>query len=244
MKGKRNGQLTAALTGITMLLIACFALSLRTTATRAADAQPVPAPQVDEPAAHGKSEIAVFAGGCFWGIQGVFQHVRGVTQAVSGFTGGSKENAAYKLVSTGTTGHAESVQVTYDPRVISYGRLLQIFFSVHNPTQLDEQGPDEGTQYRSAVFPLTDEQSQIAQQYIAQLNGSHAFDSKVVTSVEPGRTFYPAEGYHQNFLVRHPDNPYIMINDLPKIDTLRQLFPQEYQPKPVLVAVDQYSPSN
>jgi peptide-methionine (S)-S-oxide reductase len=238
MKGKRNGQFTAALTGITVLLIACFALSLRTTMTRAADAQPAPAPQVDEPAAHAHSEVAVLAGGCFWGIQGVFQHVRGVKEAVSGFTGGSEANASYRLVSTGTTGHAESVQITYDPRVISYGRLLQIFFSIHDPTQLDAQGPDEGTQYRSAVFPMTDEQSQIARQYIAQLNASHAFGSKVVTSVEPGRTFYPAEGYHQNFLVNHPDNGYIVANDLPKVAALQQLFPQEYQPKPVLVPVD------
>lgn len=197
---------------------------------------PPPAPQIDEPAGRAHSEVAVFAGGCFWGIQGVFQHVRGVSDAVSGYTGGSQANAQYELVSTGTTGHAESVQVTFDPRIISYGRLLQVYFAVHDPTELDEQGPDEGPQYRSAIFPMNDEQARIAQQYIAQLNGSHAFAAKVVTSVEPGHTFYAAEDYHQNYLVNHPENPYIFINDLPKIATLRQLFPQEYQPKAVLAA--------
>jgi len=250
MSSTHPGRLAAALTGIVALVAGCFALGLHTTMTRAAEAQPAPAPHVDEPASGSHSEVAVFAGGCFWGIQGVFQHVRGVKDAVSGFTGGSQANAAYQLVSTGTTGHAESVQVTYDPHVVSYGHLLQIFFSIHDPTELDEQGPDEGPQYRSAVFPMSTEQAQIAQQYIAQLNGSHAFASRVVTSVEPGHTFYPAEDYHQNYLVQHPDNPYIVINDLPKIATLRRLFPDEFQPKPVLVtqsalaSADQASPSH
>ena len=196
----------------------------------------VPAPTADEPAGAGTSEVAVLAGGCFWGVQGVYQHVKGVTSAVSGYAGGQKATAVYQIVGTGMTGHAESVEVTFDPRVVSYGRLLQIFFSVaHDPTQLNRQGPDTGTQYRSAIFPLTEAQADVARAYIAQLDGAHVFGRAIATKVEPGRTFYPAEGYHQNFLAHNPTYPYIAVNDLPKIDQLQRLFPDAYRATPVLV---------
>src|SRR5471030_1303462 len=194
-------------------------------------------PAVDEPAGAGHAATAVFAGGCFWGVQGVFQHVKGVTNAVSGYAGGEKKTAEYDTVSTGRTGHAESVQVTYDPRQISYGRLLQIFFSVvHDPTQLNRQGPDTGTQYRSAIFPTTAEQASVAKAYIAQLDQVHAFKKPIVTKIEADRAFYPAENYHQDFLTRNPSYPYIAINDLPKIEDLKRLSPDLYHAAPVLVA--------
>jgi peptide-methionine (S)-S-oxide reductase len=196
----------------------------------------VPAPAVDEQSPAATSETAVFAGGCFWGVQGVFQHVKGVTSAVSGYAGGEKKSAEYETVSSGTTGHAESVQVRYDPKQVTYGRLLQVYFSVaHDPTQLNRQGPDYGTQYRSAIFPLNAEQAKIAEAYIAQLDQAHAFGSKVVTKIEPGRAFFPAEDYHQDFLTRNPTYPYIVINDLPKIRELERLFPDLYRKDPVLV---------
>jgi len=182
-------------------------------------------------------EVAILAAGCFWGVQGVFQHVKGVSNAVSGYAGGEKKTAAYDAVSMGGTGHAESVQVTYDPRQISYARILQIYFSVaHDPTQLNRQGPDTGTQYRSAVFPVNDEQARIAKAYIAQLGDAKVFGSRIVTTIEPGKAFYPAETYHQDFLVRNPSYPYIVINDLPKVDDLKRLFPELYRADPVLVA--------
>jgi len=196
----------------------------------------VPVPATDEQPSSEGSEVAVFAGGCFWGVQGVFQHVKGVTSAVSGYAGGEKRTAEYEVVSSGTTGHAESVQVTYDPRQITYGRLLQIYFSVaHDPTELNRQGPDYGTQYRSAIFPTNDEQARIAAAYIAQLGEAHVFASKVVTKIEPGRAFYPAEAYHQDFLTLNPGYPYIVINDMPKIRELERLFPDRYRADPVLV---------
>jgi peptide-methionine (S)-S-oxide reductase len=199
-------------------------------------AKAVPAPAVDEPASTASSEVAVIAGGCFWGVQGVYQHVKGVTSAVSGYTGGDKNTAEYERVSMGTTGHAESVKVTFDPRVISYGKILQIFFSVvHNPTELNRQGPDTGTQYRSAIFPANDQQATVAKAYIAQLNQAHAFNTAIVTKIEPDRTFYPAEGYHQDYLFHNPTSPYIAYNDLPKIEDLKRVFPDVYQLKPVLV---------
>jgi peptide-methionine (S)-S-oxide reductase len=202
----------------------------------AEDASVVPAPALDEPATGAASEVTVLAGGCFWGVQGVFQHVKGVTSAVSGYTGGGKETAQYETVSTGTTGHAESVQITFDPRQITFGRLLQIYFSVvHDPTELNYQGPDEGTQYRSTIFPASDAQARVAKAYIAQLDAAHAFDKPIVTTIEPGKTFYPAEAYHQDFLTRHPDYPYIVINDLPKVANLKRLFPETYRADPVLV---------
>jgi peptide-methionine (S)-S-oxide reductase len=196
----------------------------------------VPAPTVDEPAAGRHTETAVFAGGCFWGVQGVFQHVKGVTNAVSGYSGGKKETAQYDDVSTGDTGHAESVQVTFDPAQVSYGKLLQVYFSVaHNPTELNYQGPDHGTQYRSAVFPLDDGQRKVAASYIAQLQGAKVFPKPIVTQVEAYKGFYAAEGHHQNFLTLNPDYPYIVYNDLPKVADLKKMFPTQYAEKPVLV---------
>lgn len=197
----------------------------------------VPAAAVDEPASSATSEVAVLAGGCFWGVQGVFQHVEGVTSAVSGYAGGSKDTADYHTVSGGSTGHAESVQITFDPHRISYGRILQIYFAVaHDPTELNRQGPDTGTQYRSAIFPQSAEQARIAAAYIAQLDDAHVFAAPIVTKIEPDKAFYPAEAYHQNYLTLHPDQPYIAFNDVPKVGALKQLFPALYRDAPVLVA--------
>ncbi|WP_192552328.1 peptide-methionine (S)-S-oxide reductase MsrA [Pseudomonas sp. IzPS59] len=195
----------------------------------------IPPPTLDENTqAH--SETAVFAGGCFWGVQGVFQHVKGVQKAVSGYAGGAANTAEYERVSEGDTGHAESVQVTFDPTQVSYGSLLQIYFSVaHNPTELNRQGPDSGTQYRSALFPVNADQQRVAQAYIAQLDAAHAYSKPIVTRLEKYNGFYPAEDYHQDFLTEHPTYPYIVINDLPKVAQLKQLFAERYQEKPVLV---------
>jgi len=195
----------------------------------------IPPPALDENTqAH--SETAVFAGGCFWGVQGVFQHVKGVQKAVSGYAGGAANTAEYERVSEGDTGHAESVQVTFDPTQVSYGSLLQIYFSVaHNPTELNRQGPDSGTQYRSALFPVNADQQRVAQAYIAQLDAAHAYSKPIVTRLETYNGFYPAEDYHQDFLTEHPTYPYIVINDLPKVAQLKQLFAERYQEKPVLV---------
>ncbi len=196
----------------------------------------IAAPVVDVPAGSAKTETAVFAGGCFWGVQGVFQHVRGVTNAVSGYAGGKAATAHYELVGSGATGHAEAVQVTYDPSQISYGKLLQIFFSVaHDPTQLNRQGPDSGTQYRSAIFPATPVQRDVAEKYITQLNASRAFRSKLATTLEADTGFFAAEAYHQNYLTLHPNEPYIAINDLPKVENLKRVMPAVYRPDPVLV---------
>ena len=207
------------------------------------NARVLPAPKLDAPAqTTPTSEVAVLAGGCFWGVQGVFQHVKGVSNAVSGYAGGKQSTAQYELVGTGTTGHAEAVQVTFDPRVVSYGRLLQIYFSVaHNPTELDRQGPDIGSQYRSAVFPTNPDQARIAGAYIAQLNKEHVFATPIVTKIETGAAFYPAETYHQDFLVRNPTYPYIAIHDLPKVENLKRLFPDSFTDDPVLVSA---APSN
>ena len=197
----------------------------------------VPAPALDEPAGSSGARVAVFAGGCFWGVQGVFQHVKGVTSAVSGYAGGTKRAASYDVVSDGGSHHAEAVEVTYDPRQISYGRLLQLYFSVaHDPTELNRQGPDVGTQYRSTIFPRTGEQTRVATAYIAQLNATRAFERAVVTTIEPDRPFFPAEGYHQDYLTRNPTAPYIVFNDLPKIAELKRLFPAAYREEPVLVS--------
>jgi peptide-methionine (S)-S-oxide reductase len=196
----------------------------------------VPAPAVDVEAGARTSDIAVLAGGCFWGVQGVYQHVAGVTSAVSGYAGGEERTAQYEMVGTGRTGHAESVRVVYDPRVISYGQILQIFFSVaHDPTELNRQGPDEGPQYRSAIFPGTDEQARVAKAYIQQLEAAKIFGAGIATTIEPGRIFYRAEDDHQDFLERHRSYPYIAINDLPKISDLKRLFPDRYRAKAVLV---------
>jgi peptide-methionine (S)-S-oxide reductase len=175
-------------------------------------------------------ETAVFAGGCFWGVQAVFQHVHGVTSATSGYSGGASSTAEYEVVSTGQTGHAESVQVVFDPSQVTYGQLLKVFFSVaHDPTELNRQGPDSGTQYRSAIFFANDEQKRVASAYIAQLDQAKAFPSPIVTQVVPLKAFYPAEAYHQNYATLHPDNPYIAINDAPKVDHLREQLPELYK---------------
>ena len=194
-------------------------------------------PAFDEaPSGESAVAVAVIAGGCFWGVQGVYQHVTGVLKAVSGYAGGAKENAKYERVGNGDTGHAETVQILYDPSKITYGKLLQIYFSiVHDPTQLDRQGPDYGPQYRSTIFPSDEMQRAIAERYIAQLEAEKAFRSKIVTTLEDGRTFYPAEAYHQDFLVRNPTYPYVVINDLPKVRNLAALFPDIYRVEPVLV---------
>jgi peptide-methionine (S)-S-oxide reductase len=220
-----------------MALLMLAGLAIRSYPAAAEGAHALSAPAVDIPPGQATSAVSVLAGGCFWGVQGVFQHVKGVTGAVSGYTGGDKKTAEYETVSNGRTGHAESVQVTFDPRQISYGRLLQIFFSVvHDPTELNRQGPDTGTQYRSAIFPANAEQADVAKAYIAQLDQAHAFKKAIVTRIEPDRTFYPAENYHQDFLTRNPTYPYIAINDLPKIEDLKRLFPDLYRAAPVLVA--------
>jgi peptide-methionine (S)-S-oxide reductase len=200
------------------------------------DAVVIAPPALDLPAEPGNLQTAVFAGGCFWGVQGVFQHVLGVKNAVSGYDGGAANTAQSESVSEGNTGHAEAVSVTYDPRTVSYGKLLQIYFSVaHNPTELNRQGPDSGTQYRSEIFAQNAEQQKVAQAYIAQLDAAKAFDKPIVTQVETGKTFYPAEAYHQDFLTENPSYPYIVINDLPKVAQLKKLFPDQYRAEPVLV---------
>ena len=208
----------------------CSALSFG-----AAEAVLLPPPTLDE-STQARSETAVFAGGCFWGVQGVFQHVKGVKNAVSGYAGGAANTAQYERVSDGNTGHAESVEVTFDPSQVSYGTLLQIYFSVaHNPTELNRQGPDTGTQYRSALFPQSAEQQKVAQTYIAQLDAAKSFSKPIVTKLETFNGFYPAEEEHQDFLTEHPTYPYIVINDLPKVAQLKQLYPERYQDQPVLV---------
>jgi peptide-methionine (S)-S-oxide reductase len=205
----------------------------------AEEGQVVPLPAHDEPLASAPGmETAVVAGGCFWGIQGVFQHVKGVTQAVSGYSGGEADTAHYQMVGTGWTGHAESVQITYDPSQITYGKLLQIFFSVAlDPTQKDRQGPDVGTQYRSALFVANDEQAAIANDYIAQIDKAGVFNKPIATEVSPFKAFYAAEDYHQDYATLHPESAYIAYNDLPKIADLKSLFPELYRDKPVLVNV-------
>ncbi len=218
-----------------LVLAALAAFGLAMPAVAAEEARKIPAPAQDE-APRAGPETIVLAGGCFWGVQGVFQHVKGVTSAVSGYEGGDKATAHYEMTGSGNTGHAESVRVTYDPREISTGRILQIYFSVaHDPTQLNRQGPDRGTQYRSAIFPSDEEQAKLAKAYIAQLDQAHAFDAAIVTKIEPGRTFYPAEDYHQDFLALNPSYPYIVFNDLPKVENLKRLFPEVYRATPVLV---------
>jgi peptide-methionine (S)-S-oxide reductase len=219
---------------VAVVMLSTSSVAIRSAAQEAA--RVIPPPAADAGVSQATSEVAVLAGGCFWGVQGVFQHVKGVTGAVSGYAGGAKHTANYHVVGQGTTGHAEAVQVTFDPRQITYGRLLQVFFSVaHDPTQLNRQGPDFGTQYRSAVFPGNPDQARVAKAYIEQLNAAGAFAKAIVTRIELHHPFYEAEDYHQDFLSRHPTHPYIVINDLPKIDELKRVFPDLYRPAPVLV---------
>jgi peptide-methionine (S)-S-oxide reductase len=233
-----KGLALGALVPVALLGLAIAVLS--GPRSSAEEARAIPAPALDEPAASpAGTEVAVLAGGCFWGVQGVFQHVDGVIDAVSGYAGGARDTAQYQLVSTGSTGHAESVRIAFDPQRISYGRILQIYFSVaHDPTELDRQGPDSGTQYRSAIFPADAQQAEVAKAYIAQLEAAHAFPAPIVTRIEPGHAFYSAERYHQNYLTLHPKQPYIAINDMPKIESLKRLFPQLYRAAPVLVAAN------
>lgn len=200
----------------------------------------IPPPAADQPVTPATDaapqEKAVIAGGCFWGVQAVFQHVKGVSNAVSGYAGGQAGTANYNAVSGGRTGHAEAVEITYDPRQVSYGQLLQIYFSVaHDPTQLNRQGPDHGTQYRSAVFPANDAQRKVAEAYIAQLNKAGVYPKALATTVEPLQAFYPAEAYHQDYLVRNPNSLYIVVNDVPKVENLARTFPDWWRDKPVLV---------
>ena len=206
------------------------------TARSAEEAVEIPPPALDPPPAGQGLQKAILAGGCFWGVQGVYQHVKGVQRAVSGYSGGSAPTAAYELVSSGRTGHAESVEITYDPAQVSYGTLLQIFFSVvHDPTQLDRQGPDVGTQYRSAIFATSPAQLQAARAYIAQLDAAKRFGKPIVTRLEERPSFFPAEAYHQDFMTENPRHLYIVINDLPKVANLKRLFPERYRSEPVLV---------
>jgi peptide-methionine (S)-S-oxide reductase len=218
--------------GLGAAAFAAVALSLHGPA-HAAAASAAPAPAY-APADTAAQETATLSGGCFWGMQGVYEHVKGVEHVVAGYTGGSAATAQYETVSTGTTGHAESVQITFDPKVISYARILQIYVSVAaDPTELDYQGPDHGTQYRSEIWVDSPRQQKIATAYLAQLAGAHVFAQPIVVQVHPAMPFYAAEAYHQDFLVRHPNYPYIVFNDLPKVDALKALFPQDYRAVPV-----------
>ncbi|HTV76845.1 MAG TPA: peptide-methionine (S)-S-oxide reductase MsrA [Steroidobacteraceae bacterium] len=205
----------------------------------AAAAEPavaIPPPAVDLPKAAGPLQTAVLSGGCFWGVQGVFEHLVGVKKALSGYAGGIQSTASYEVVSSGSTGHAESVQITYDPEKVSYGQILQVFFSVaHNPTELNRQGPDVGSQYRSDIFYANDDQKRVAEHYIAQLDKAKVFGAPIVTQVTPLKGFFPAEGYHQDYLLLNPTNPYIVYNDLPKIRNFQKLLPVLYQSKAVTV---------
>jgi peptide-methionine (S)-S-oxide reductase len=216
-----------------MAVAALFGLSGRS-AAEGAVALPPPVANATDGAA--STQKVVLAGGCFWGVQAVFQHVKGVKEAVSGYAGGEKSTATYGQVSTGRTGHAESVEVTFDPHVVSFGTILQVYFSVaHNPTELNYQGPDSGTQYRSEIFYENDEQRHIAQAYIAQLEQARLFAAPIVTKVEQLKGFYPAEAYHQNYATLNPDSPYIAVNDLPKVANVNGLYADLYRPKPKLV---------
>ncbi len=211
-------------------IAAIFAGFISFAAPMMAATAPLPAPQSDVVSANKPGpQTAVFAGGCFWGVEAVFRHVKGVSRAVSGYAGGATRNPSYEMVSSGSTGHAEAVSVTFDPAQVSYGQLLRVFFSVaHDPTQLNRQGPDVGTQYRSAIFYANDEQQRVAQAYIAQLGAAKAFSRPIVTQLAPLNAFYQAEDYHQNYLALHPTQPYIVFNDLPKLEELKTRFPEMY----------------
>lgn len=220
------------------VVLVAFSIDGRTRLHGAEGPVSIPPPALDEPKQPGPPQTAVLAAGCFWGVQGVFEHVRGVRKVVSGYAGGERNTAQYYTVSTGSTGHAESVMITFDPAQISYGQLLQIAFSVvHDPTQLNRQGPDLGSQYRSAIFYASADQQRIAQSYIEQLNQAHAFPRPIATRLEPLKGFYPAEDYHQDYLVKHPNAPYIEYNDMPKVKSLERVFPALYDPQPVLTGV-------
>jgi peptide-methionine (S)-S-oxide reductase len=228
-------SITFSVVSLGSALLAVLALGLPPMAVHAdSGVRPLPPPSLDTAEKGSAPQTAVFAGGCFWGVQGVFEHVKGVTRAVSGYAGGTVANPDYEQVSSGMTGHAESVLVTFDPAQVSYGTLLRIFFSVAlDPTQKDRQGPDRGTQYRSELFVNGPEQERVAKAYVAQLEAAHAFSRPIVTRIDPMGPFYPAEGYHQGYLDRHPDAPYIAINDMPKVHALQSLFGENWQPTSV-----------
>src|ERR1700728_3562066 len=235
LSGQYRGSRRRALSG--GLLAWAFALVPIGLAYAAANPAPFPTPWLDNPKAAGNLQTAVLAGGCFWGMQGVFEHVKGVRRVLAGYSGGNKATAHYALVGTGTTGHAESIQITFDPGVVSYGDILRVYFSVaHDPTELNRQGPDEGARYRSAIFYADTRQHEIAQAYIAQLQHAGVFGQPIVTTVDPLTGFYAAEDYHQDFLVHNTDYAYIVQNDLPKIANLKRKFPQLYRDQPTLVA--------
>lgn len=232
----RIGRLVLVVVAMAAIGLAVMRVS---PSTAAEEARVIPAPLQDVAAGSASKAVAVIAGGCFWGVQGVFQHTKGVLNAVSGYAGGDAKSATYDEVSNGTTRHAEAVQIVYDPREISYGEILQIFFSVaHDPTQLNRQGPDVGPQYRSTIFPENAEQDRVARAYIAQLDAARAYDRKIVTTLESGKTFYPAEAYHQDYMVRNPHQLYIVFNDLPKVEALKRLFGAHFRAEPVLVAAN------
>jgi len=222
----------------TAALLIATAFAFAPLAARAETAVTLPPPAAEAAPQGAGLETAVLAGGCFWGIQAVYQHVKGVTNAVSGYAGGAQRDAFYETVGSGRTGHAESVKVTFDPRQVSYGKILQIYFSVaHDPTQLDRQGPDSGTQYRSEIFPQSEAQAKTAKTYIAQLDQGHVFKRPIVTKTGSMKTaFYAAEGYHQDYATLHPSQPYIFINDLPKVANLKTMFSDLWRDTPVLVA--------
>lgn len=230
----QTSRMAMRLGWIALLVLAVVAVAWRgmqmTQVSAQMNAQKAPVPVVDETkAAKSGHETAVFAGGCFWGTQSVFQRVKGVTATTAGYSGGSASTATYAQVTTETTGHAESVKVVYDTSKLTYGQLLQIFFTVHDPTQLNRQGPDVGTSYRSAIFYANDEQKKIAEAYIAQMTAAHIFSKPIVTQVVPLKGFYDAESYHQDYATNHPDNPYIQVCDRPKIETLKREFPELFQ---------------
>ncbi|MDI1262752.1 MAG: peptide-methionine (S)-S-oxide reductase MsrA [bacterium] len=233
MSPRRFSRLSTCAAAIGALALSAFAAA---PARAAEEAVIIPAPTIDMQTADG-IQTAVIAGGCFWGVQGVFQHTAGVLNAVSGYSGGSKMTANYTMIGTGTTGHAEAVEIKYDPKKISYGKILQIFFSVvHDPTQLNRQGPDSGTQYRSAIFTVNDEQKKVAEAYITQLTAAKVYKKPIVTKVGPLQAFYAAEDYHQDYLTLHPNQPYIVYNDIPKVENLKKIFADNYIEKPTLVS--------
>src|SRR5256885_3082437 len=232
MSRSQFSRLSLCAAALSALAIAAFAIA---PSHAAEDAVIIPAPAADVKAEG--IQTAVLAGGCFWGVQGVYQHTAGIINAVSGYAGGSKATADYNMVSSGSTGHAEAGEIKYDPKKISYGKILQIFFSVvHDPTQLNRQGPDSGTQYRSAIFTTSDEQKKVAEAYIAQLNAAKVYKKPIVTKVGPLQGFYPAEAYHQDYLTLHPNQPYIAYNDIPKVENLKKIFAETYVDKPTLVS--------
>ena len=219
-----------------LLTVSALGISLATTSHAETAIVVPPATQLETVDPSTKLETVVLAGGCFWGVQDVFQHLNGVKSAISGYAGGKADTAEYETVSTGTTGHAESVQITFDPSVVNFATILQVYFSVvHNPTELNFQGPDSGTQYRSEIFAQSDAQKQVAEAYIDQLGKSAVFKAPIVTKIEMSKTFYPAESYHQDYATLHPDQGYIAFNDLPKVENLKSLFPKLYHAKPTLV---------